>query len=114
MMKTKTLLTIIAFVAFCDLRSQNINSLKAFISEKPAIDTSVLGKWPQMYATSCNISNDGRFISYGIRNEPIGESSFIVQSIDKNWKKKYSRVQEAFFSGDSKKALVKSYDTLYF
>lgn len=54
------------------------------IYEKPKIDTSVYGKWPEV--DELKISSNGRYVSYIIKNQPVGRETGIFQSSDSKWK----------------------------
>ncbi|MES2329953.1 MAG: prolyl oligopeptidase family serine peptidase [Bacteroidota bacterium] len=86
---------------------------------KPAVDTSVLTKFPYMGKES--ISNDGAYISYVINGQPKGGSTVVIQSTESDWKKEliYNSVRgvdapPGNFSEDSRVYLFKIKDTLFF
>lgn len=53
---------------------------------KAVLDTSVLGKFPFILA-SAKISNDGRYISYLVKEQPAGGSTLVLQSTETDWKR---------------------------
>jgi dipeptidyl aminopeptidase/acylaminoacyl peptidase len=75
-------------------------SLKTQLA-KPAIDTSVLGKWPS--AGMPTISGDGNFAFYTIRNQPADGSTLVIRSLKDGWKKEIINASNASFTSDCHK-----------
>jgi dipeptidyl aminopeptidase/acylaminoacyl peptidase len=86
-------------------------------SNKPAIDTSDIGKWPRLGTFIPPIvSHDGNFVAYGVSNYPLGNNTLVVQTINGSFKKNIIanrlRNEDVFFSGDDTKFLWKKNDSL--
>ncbi len=88
-----------------------ISSFSAF-SQKPSLDTSILGKFP--YLDKPSISNDGKYVSYIINKQPLNSQTLVVQSTEGSWKKEFIGANAGFFSGNSKQYVFKSKDSLCF
>jgi dipeptidyl aminopeptidase/acylaminoacyl peptidase len=59
------------------------------------------------------ISNDGKFASYRIENQPLGSGTNVILSVKTGWKVSYGSLDEPSFSNDSKEYFAKlSNDTL--
>lgn len=83
------------------------------LGQKPAIDTSILGKWH--YVANAKISNNGNYFSYTIENQPLGGSTLIVRGVrDSTWQKQYIQGKDGFFSGDNNMFIFNRNDTLFF
>ncbi len=79
---------------------------------RPILDTSVLGKFPSIEKPI--ISNDGKFVSYVIKNRPSNNQTLVVQATEGEWKKEFVGAVPVFFSGNSKLLIFKSRDSLCF
>lgn len=78
---------------------------------KPAIDTAALNKWPTV--NSPCITNDGRYVSYAISNQPMGSSTSVLSDIEGNWRMEMPSVERVVFTEDSRKAIcIKPNDSL--
>jgi dipeptidyl aminopeptidase/acylaminoacyl peptidase len=75
-------------------------SLKTQVS-KPAIDTSVLGKWPSAELPS--ISSNGNYAFYTIQHQPAEGSTLVIRSLKNDWKKEIINASNASFTDDSRK-----------
>jgi len=75
-------------------------------AEKPPIDGSDYGKWPTVDGGSRSISNDGRYASFIIVNEPVGNRTLIVRSTHRSWHVESIGADMLGFSDDSRKAVV--------
>jgi len=74
------------------------------VGQKPAIDTSILGKWPQAYVGK--LSNDGKYVAYSIKG-PQGERE-VFTSVYSGWKKEISRIPDADFLLNNKEAVFRT------
>ncbi|SFE98164.1 Dipeptidyl aminopeptidase/acylaminoacyl peptidase [Chitinophaga sp. CF118] len=72
-------------------------------AQKPLIDSSVYNKWPSV--KGANISNNGKYVLYYIRNEPIGSDILILQATDNKWKIKVEGINDAVFTQNSQSAI---------
>src|SRR5581483_4200870 len=59
------------------------------------------------------ITNDGSYFMYFVMNKPRGGITMVVKSTKNEWNKEFVGIGDAFFSGDSKKVIFKSHDTIY-
>jgi len=83
--------------------------------QKPAIDTSILGKWPSVERPI--ISDDGKYVSYIVNNISLGRASLIVTNVNGSWKREISLKEtfpDFFFSSNSKYLIYKNVDSLFF
>jgi len=80
-------------------------------AQKKPLDTSDFGKWP--LPENAQISNDGTYTSYSIRNRTTGTATLTIKGIADGWKKEYNSNGGLVFSSDSRKALLKDKDSLY-
>lgn len=86
-----------------------ISSLQIF-AQKPAIDTSLLGKWPYVYGGK--LSDDGKYATYTIK-EPQGESQVFL-STRKDWKKIFVHSAGGDILSNNKYAVLRTEgDSLY-
>jgi hypothetical protein len=82
-------------------------------SQKIILDTSAVKNWPTV--SDGKISNDGEFISYRINNQPVGENTLVIKSIDDHVFKNIIGASGETFSEDSKWCVFKKGgDSLYF
>jgi dipeptidyl aminopeptidase/acylaminoacyl peptidase len=79
--------------------------LQAF-AQKSAIDTSVYGKWPSL-GGKMYLSNNGRYVVYGITNPPLKGYTTVVKATIGNWKKEFINIDNSRFSEDSKLFIYK-------
>jgi dienelactone hydrolase len=75
------------------------------LGQKPAIDTTVYGKWPSVGAPT--ISKNGNYASYLIDNEPIGKHTLYIASTDGEFKKAWIDGLMCGFTQDNRKVLIK-------
>lgn len=68
---------------------------------KPAIDTSVFGKWAS--AEMPTISNDGKYALYMIRHQTADGSTLVIRSLKNKWEKQIINSSNALFTADSRK-----------
>jgi dienelactone hydrolase len=52
---------------------------------KPIIDSTVIGTWPTLTG-DIQVSADGHYIAYTIRNQPVGKNTIVLQAMHNNWK----------------------------
>lgn len=74
----------------------------------------MLGTWPYLSGDGI-LSPDGKFAVFTVRNYPVGSFTLVVKSLKDSWQKEvYSRkkINNFFFSHDSKSLFVKNEDTL--
>lgn len=71
--------------------------------QKPVIDSTVFGKWPEV--RNAQLSNNGKYYSYEIDNQPVGSSTSMVGSTDGKWRQILIGVKGIQFTSDSKKAV---------
>lgn len=75
----------------------------SYQQEKQPIDTSVFDKWPSV--EHAEITNNGCYVLYFIKNRQIGKKDLLIQSIKGKWKKEVAGAHLGTFSDDSKKVL---------
>jgi dienelactone hydrolase len=80
------------------------------VAQKPPLDSSVYSKWPALGYPK--LSPDGRFVAYGVDNQPIGSSTLMIVATNGKWKKEYIGVSQAEFVNTSV-LLFRRSDTLY-
>ena len=80
-------------------------SLISVLGQKPIIDSSVFGKWPSLAGK--NISNNGNYVLYALRNVPVKCWTLVIQSTSGKWEKEIPGIAEGVFSGDSRQAIFK-------
>lgn len=81
--------------------------LQLAVAQKPAIDSNVIANWKSVAEES--ISNDGKFISYRINNQPSGSSTLIIRSTTGNWVREFNGASRPIFSADSRIIVFKTY-----
>jgi len=75
-------------------------------AQKPALDTSALKRWGDVGGAS--ISDDGKYVSYYVYGQPPGSRKLVIQSINADWKKEFSRSSNAQFTTDSRLVIFKT------
>lgn len=81
------------------------------ISGKNPIDTSIFGKWPII--AMARLTSDGKHALYIVNNQPIGNTTLVLQEICGSWQKKILGAVAADFTTDGKQCIfIKSKDTL--
>jgi dipeptidyl aminopeptidase/acylaminoacyl peptidase len=90
----------------------SLNFVNVF-AQKPPLDSNAICHWPSL-GNCLKISNDGNYFLYNINNQPIGSNTLLIQSTDNLWRKEFINIGNGFLSGDSKKAIFKNGDTLFF
>jgi dipeptidyl aminopeptidase/acylaminoacyl peptidase len=84
-------------------------------AQKILIDTGNYGIWPSIELDhGTKISNDGRFIVYVIRNQPVGRGNgtTVVRSVSGDWKLQLPGDLDCHFSQDSRRFLFLRHDSL--
>jgi dienelactone hydrolase len=108
MLNARKLFAIMLFI--CLLMNQVFSQ-----SVKPILDTTILGKWPHIDFTQ--ISNDGNFFIYSIKNPVEHNRRLILKAIKYNWEKSFvenSSVFGGFFSANNKEYVFIKKDSLCF
>jgi dipeptidyl aminopeptidase/acylaminoacyl peptidase len=75
--------------------------------QKPAIDSSVFGKWPSLGYVK--ISNDGKYVLYWTENKPRGGQTLVLASTRGQQKLEWTEMsghKAYYFTQDSRKAIV--------
>lgn len=81
------------------------------LAQQLSIDSNAFKSWSQLGEPA--ISNDGRFFSCNINNEPVGSSSLFIKEINGELKIKIPGVKQARFTQDSKEIFfLKGKDSL--
>jgi dienelactone hydrolase len=70
---------------------------------KPNIDSSVYEKWPSVQ--EANVSNDGRYMYYIIKNLPVASFTTVIKECEGEWEMRVSGGWGVRFTSDSKIAL---------
>lgn len=87
---------------------------RATLQSKAALDTGAVKQWVTTGRNSeVSISNDGKFVSYIILNQPHQSHSLVVQSTENFNKLQFTDAKAAYFSRDSKKCIFVKGDTLF-
>src|ERR1700678_2234706 len=73
--------------------------LTNLIAQKPALDTALFGKWPEIQQPK--ISSDGRYSTYFVKNETPGSDYLHVVSNLTNWNFQVKAGHSPLFSGNS-------------
>lgn len=82
------------------------------INSKPIVDSSAYDNWPIVDIGSGKISNDGRYMSFAIRNLDGDVSESILKECKGNWILRMQNVSNVEFSADSRMAIYSFKDTL--
>lgn len=75
-------------------------------AQKPPLDARVFEKWASV--ESPIVSNDGKYILYTIKNQPVDGQTLVVQSTNTDWKLEISggsNVLDSAFTQDSRLAV---------
>jgi len=75
-------------------------------AEKAAIDANAYAQWPTVGSSDSSISNDGRYASFVIENEPTGNLTLVVRATRGSWHVEAIGASLVGFSDDSRKAVV--------
>lgn len=100
----KYIAVVIILLGFVAAHGQGVERVS-----KPAIDTSVFGKWPHLGVTG--ISSDGNYIFYEVVNNIM--STTIVKSVDGRWQKQYDGAFGFQFIYDYTLLLFRRADSLF-
>jgi hypothetical protein len=99
-MNRKAILSLFAFIVVSLSRAQ-----------KPPIDTSTFGKWPQV--TTAKLSDDGKYALYWINNQPWKSNTLVVKAIMGNWQVSIpDAVNAEFVAGGNRVVFEKKGDSL--
>ncbi|ATP55273.1 hypothetical protein CPT03_01735 [Pedobacter ginsengisoli] len=79
--------------------------------QKPVLDTTAFNGWP--YVNCPLISNDGKFVSYRIENQPVNGGTLVIQKLFDKWRKNIIGGKLEFFSSDSQKGIFTIKDSLF-
>ncbi|MBC9934213.1 S9 family peptidase [Chitinophaga qingshengii] len=74
-------------------------------AQKRTLDTSDFNKWSM--AINPKISNNGKYATFYIYNQPPGQATQVIQALEQPWKKELIAFQQISFSADSKLAFCK-------
>lgn len=73
-------------------------------AQKSSIDINILNKWPVVCCPA--ISDDGRYVSYNVINQPAGSNTLITQSTKNSWKVEITGVNiSSTITADSKRLI---------
>ncbi len=97
------------------IKSVSNNNVKpvSTIPSKPPIDSAAIANWADLLWSEPSITPDGKYFMYPIDNLPAGGKTLVIQSTQNEWKKEFVGAEKGFFSGDSKKAVFKTADSLF-
>ena len=57
------------------------------VAQKKLIDSNAISNWTSL--GQAFLSNDGKYVSYSIENEPVKNETLVIQSIENNWIRKF-------------------------
>jgi dipeptidyl aminopeptidase/acylaminoacyl peptidase len=84
-------------------------------AQKPVIDSFAIHHWiGPGDDNAVAISNDGLYVAYIIRNQPLYNHTLVIRSINGNWKKEFPGASPGIFSNNSKRYVFKYNDSLCF
>src|SRR5687767_10898656 len=89
--------SILIFLLSCHLMS---------VGQKPALDTSTFRTWS--FIGKGSVSNDGKYLSYHIYNEPPGSNRLIIRSKHGDWKKEFRGASMTEFTNDGRLDIFKT------
>jgi len=75
-------------------------------AEKPPIGASAYGQWPIVRSWDSSLSNDGRYASFAIENQPVGSHTLVIRATYGSWRAEVVDGKNIGFSADSRKATV--------
>ncbi|MGF6850210.1 dienelactone hydrolase [Chitinophaga sp. W3I9] len=94
----------LAFILFTVCNAQS--------PHKPLIDTSIYNKWPII--TDPLISPNGLYVSYIVKNDPVGSWTLIIRSIHEDWELKVPGGEKLCFTNNEGFAVFsRSNDSLF-
>jgi dipeptidyl aminopeptidase/acylaminoacyl peptidase len=79
-------------------------------SQKPILNLHNIRNWPSL--TEGKISSDGKFVSYVIREQPVGSNTLVVQLTTHAWKAEFVAARNASFSKNGKVWVYQMGDSL--
>jgi dienelactone hydrolase len=71
--------------------------------DKPTLDMAIITHWPTV--ENGTITNNGRFVQYCIRIQPINTATLVLQSTGGKWKMELPGVESARFTSDGRNAV---------
>jgi hypothetical protein len=71
--------------------------------QKPIVEPSMYEKWPQ--AQAAKITNDGKFASFKITNQPLHHATVIIKSLQNKWEQQFEDAGIPEFTADSRMAI---------
>jgi dienelactone hydrolase len=86
----------------------------ATIVSKPMIDSAAIADWADLLWSEPIISNDGKYFMYLIGNLPHRRRTMVVQATHGSWKREFVGAERGIFTANSKLAVFKSSDSIYF
>ena len=89
-------------------------STKGLSLPKKILDIEDIKSWPKL-GLSSKISKDGAYFMYEIMNQPVGNSTLVIQSTKGTWEKRILGLDfsKVYFSGDSKQLIYQLKDSLF-
>lgn len=84
------------------------------MAQKPVIDSTAIHQWVSLENDNLAINNDGKYVVYGIQNQPIHSNTLVIQSTENVWKREFPGASYGFFSADGKQYIFSIKDTLCF
>jgi dipeptidyl aminopeptidase/acylaminoacyl peptidase len=83
-------------------------------TSKPVIDSTAINHWVSLgYDFDLSITENGKYFSYCINNQPVNSRTLVVQAINDGKKRYFPGARMGSFSADSQKFIFISGDTLY-
>jgi len=81
--------------------------VSCLFAQKPVIDNNAYNCWPNL--DYIELSSNGKYVVYNIKNTPLGSETLVVQATDRSWKKTFLGVTlPAYFSSDNKSLFLKN------
>lgn len=82
----------------------------SLLAQKLPIDTGTYAQWTSVEKPE--ITNDGKYISYVINNQPKGGNTYVFQAVNTSWKYECQQLTSSKFTNDSKRVFLFNKDTL--
>lgn len=89
---------------------ENMGSATA---SKPIIDSDAVKMWPSI-SKEIAISNNGRYFTYSIENQPVHSRTLTIRSTFNSWSKQFEGVSKGFFTADNEMFIFQRSDSLFF
>lgn len=81
------------------------------LGQQSKLDSIAYNNWQTV--EGMKVSDDGRYVQYVIKNQPIGESTLVLQEVMGKWRKEYIGIKRMEITPDSKFSIfIKNNDTL--